>query len=122
MQVIPMANIRDKKYDLRELAQRIEAVRVSSVGEPAAFSSLEIENVQSVLESGIEFNPEVPLSDRRALIWTAIRSATEAGTVNRDSLIGALQQAEKEYLQRRASTFILVTSINLKSTALPPRI
>lgn len=114
-----MARIRDNKYKLKELAQRIEAARISPIGQPVSFQSFDIENVEAILESGVEFHPDVAPTDRRKLIWEAISSAATTKTIDEKALLDAIQRAEKTYLAQIPTKYVLQTSLNLKSSTIP---
>ncbi|HEU4454161.1 MAG TPA: hypothetical protein VFR81_13920, partial [Longimicrobium sp.] len=64
--------IRHKKYDLGELARRIATARKNAPGEAVSFDALQIENIESVLGTCVEFRPDIPEADRRALVAEAV--------------------------------------------------
>jgi hypothetical protein len=103
-----------KKYDLSELAQRIERVRDSQPGEPARFKGFEIDDAESVLETCIDFQPQIPEADRRGLIREAIASATQAGTVDAAALEKHLRGAERKYLQTPLVEYVIASSVTVR--------
>jgi hypothetical protein len=109
-----MPRIRDeKRYKLPELAREIEEARNNHAGQPVSFEAFRIENVQSVLESGIDFHPEIPDADRRNLIWKAILNAATNGVVDSSSLMSHLTQAEDNYLRSPLQDYVLATSLTI---------
>jgi hypothetical protein len=109
-----MPRVRDKKrYDLEELARQIEEIKQNEVGAPASFSAFEFDTLRSVLETCIDFHPEVPIPDRDKLIWQAASNAATAGVVTAESLLVGLDQAERAYLRSPIQNYILATSITV---------
>lgn len=105
------------RYDLEELARRTQKNRASL--DPLSFSSFDIENIRSILESGVEFRPEVPEADRRGLIWAAISKAGLSPEITARVLETALREQEETYLQKALRSFVLATSITLDPHVAP---
>lgn len=101
----------DSRYDLHELARRAEEARQSG----ASFDAFPIEMVQSVLESCVDFHPEVAEADQKGLIWGGITGAAAAGTITASALEQQLRQAENQYLRRPIVPYVLVGSLTIKS-------
>lgn len=117
-----MPQVRDKRrYNLAEIARRIEALRISPIGEPASFQGFEIEYAESILESGLEFHEDVAIPDIRRLIRRAISNAATNGAVTEETLTKALHQVEVDYLKQPPTNYILITSINLSKELVPTR-
>ncbi len=102
------------KYDLTELARRAEAVRLNAPGEPAQFRGFNIDNVRSILESCVGFHRELPEADRRGRIWEALVNAAKGGVITAARLEGALEDAERVYLQRPLLPYVMATSLTLQ--------
>jgi hypothetical protein len=108
-----MPKIKDeKRYKLSDLAREVEATRSSKLGEPAAFDWFLFQNVLSVLESCLEFDPEIPQVDRSKLIKDAVLDAANIGTVDDKSLMRSLWQFENKYTNTPLQDYILATSIS----------
>lgn len=100
-----------KKYDLSEIARRIQDDRKSI--DPVSFSGFGVENAQSILESGVDFRPEVAEADKRRLIWRAISTAAASETITAEVLKGALREQELAYLREPVRRYILATSLTI---------
>lgn len=109
-----MTRLRHKKYKLDEIARQIENARKSPVGQPAEFDAFLINHVLSVVESAIDFQPQVAEIDRRNVIWNAISTSVQSGTIDAQSLLQQLQQAEDDYLRQQEQDFVLATSITIR--------
>jgi hypothetical protein len=106
--------IRDNKYDLAELTRRLIAARTSEPGQPPAFKYVECENVLSILESGIDFRPEIPEIDRRDIIWGAVIAAAAEKDCGADTVINHLSESEIRYLRKPLAEYILATSLGFR--------
>jgi hypothetical protein len=63
------------KDSINELTDRLEKARVSKPGQPASFEGFVFDQVISVLESAIDFRAEIPETDRRGILFEAIKAA-----------------------------------------------
>jgi len=108
-----MAKVRDKKYDLREIARRIEEVKKNEAGQPAAFEGFAIHEIYSILDSAVEFHPEIPDADKQRLIRKGVHTSAANSEINAENLLTQINQAEREYLSVRPSNFVLATSISV---------
>jgi len=109
-----MARLHLPQSALEEVTRRIEAARGSPVGEPVVFNDIQLDEIQSVLESGIDFQPQVAEADRGELIQGAIFTAARAGIVDGASLKRHVQQAENGYLRRPIQDYVLATTIGIR--------
>lgn len=101
------------KYDLGELANRIQSVRSSEHGQPITFRGFHIDDIQSVLETCIDFNPAVSESDREGLIWQGITQAAEHAKIDAARLEQSLRQAERNYLRRPLQDYVVASSLSI---------
>lgn len=101
------------KYDLGELARRIQSVRSSEPGQPPSFKGFGIDDIQSVLETCIDFNPAVAESDRENLIWQGITRAAEHAEINAALLEQSLRQVERNYLRRPLQDYVVASSLSI---------
>lgn len=91
------------RYDLTELARRIQQNRLGTA--PVSFSGFDVQNTQSILESGVEFRQEVPEADKRRLIWHAISEAASHQTITAD-VLEAQPEAARDRLSPRARALL----------------
>src|SRR5690349_4483379 len=110
---VSMTRAHLKQSVLEEIARRIEASRGSTVGETVVLHDFQVDDILAVLESGIDFQPEVAEADRGNLIRGAIFAAVQAGTVDRALLMHHVQQAENGYLRRPIQDYVLATSVGV---------
>jgi hypothetical protein len=73
------------------------------------------EEISSVLESAIDFRPEIPEIDRRGILFEAIRAAGKA-TLSPATLENHLKGCENDYLSRRKEQFVLASSLSIRNT------
>jgi hypothetical protein len=102
-----------KKYDLGELARRVQAARTNKPGEPVTFNSFEIHNIESVLATCIDFPASIPESDREGLIRQAIERAAKQAEIDATRLENCVREAEREYLQQPLMTYVVASSLTL---------
>lgn len=103
----------NNKYDLEELGRRIQDARTSTPEQPAAFNAFAIDSVQSVLESCVDFQPDIPEPDRHGLVWKAITSAAASPTINAAVVAESLRNAEIAYLRQPFEKYVVATSISV---------
>lgn len=109
-----MATIDEKKYDLARLAALIAEIRIPHPSDPdgIAFSGFEFGNIQSILETCVQFNKEVAEGDRHHLIWAAIVAAARNKRLDAAALKRGVHSAESEYLKKPLQEYILVSSLS----------
>lgn len=95
------------------LIQEFEAARMSKVGDPAQFEYFQYHRVISVLETALDFRPDVGESDRVAIVEAAVASAAGEGLLTVTSLTAALERQEIEHIRRPPQAYVLVTSVGL---------
>lgn len=103
-----------EKYDIGELARRIQEIRSNEQGQPVSFRGFEIDNVQSVLETCIDFNPTIPESDRESVIWRGITHAAEHTEIDSARLQESLRFAERSYLRQPLKDYIMASSLTIE--------
>lgn len=108
-----MVKIVDKKYKLQEIARRIEEARTSRTGEPVAFDGMAIHDIYSVLESSLEFHPEVPDADKHDLVRKGVGLAAKDSEVKEEALLKQWNKLERDYLSVRPKDFVLATSVSI---------
>lgn len=102
-----------QKYDIGELARRIQAVRSNEQGQPISFRGFEIDDIQSVLETCIDFNPAIPDTDREGVVWQGIMHAAEHADIDAARLQEGLQTAERSYLRQPLKVFVVASSLTI---------
>lgn len=110
-----MASIDEKKYDLSKLAALIAEVKIPHPSDPegVAFSGFEIDNVQAVLESCVQFHKEVAEGDRRRLVWNAIVAAAKNTRLDANAVKRGIHHAESEYLKKPREEYVLATTLSV---------
>jgi hypothetical protein len=112
----------DKKYNLGEIARRIQSARTNEPGEPVAFSSFEIHSIESVLETCVDFPPFIPETDREGLIRLAVARAAEHLEIDAAQLERCIRDVEREYLRQPVKTYILASSLTISYFKALPKI
>jgi hypothetical protein len=102
-----------KKYDLGELARRIQAARTSAPGSPLKFKSFDIHNIESVLETCVDFPATIPEPDRESLVRQGVARAAESAQIDAAILEQCLREAEREYLRQPLQTYVIASSLTL---------
>lgn len=106
--------VHEDNYDFAELARRLVACRVSAPGEPFSYTGDGFDLVISILESRVEFAPEIPEIDRRALVHKAAIGAGTQATCEKGDLLRHLRQAESEYLSKPVADYVLAASVAIR--------
>jgi hypothetical protein len=104
----------NKKYDLDELGRRIQAAKAEVTDERIAFHAFAIGNVQSVLETCIDFPEIIPEVDRATIIWRGIMRAAETAPFDGTTLEKCLRSAETDYLRQPLQDYILASSMTFE--------
>jgi hypothetical protein len=109
-----MASIDERKYDLGRLAALIAEVRIPHPSDPdgVAFTGYEVNDLQTVLESCVQFHRDVAERDRRRLIWRAIVAAAKNKRLDAAALKRGIDAVESEYLKQPRKQYVLVTSLS----------
>src|SRR4051812_10024111 len=111
-----------KEYRCRihELTDRLEAARVSKAGESVRFDAFVFDQVVSVLESVINFRADIPETDRRGMLFEAVRAAGK-DKLDPAGLERHLKSSEGAYLRRPKAQFVLASSLSIANTLPPTR-
>jgi hypothetical protein len=106
-----------KKYrhSIHELTNRLEKARVSKADEPVRFDAFVFDPAVSVLESAIHFRAEIPETDRRGILFEAVKGAGK-DTLNPATLEKHLKRSEDAYLGRPKAQFVLASSLSIANT------
>lgn len=112
-----MARLVNKKYklsDLNELARQLEAARVNPAGDTISLRGAASYDIFTILESMIDFQPEVAQVDRKSLIGKAVGTALKEGVVTGERLLDHMKLVESEYLKQKIQRYVIVTSLNTR--------
>lgn len=104
------------KYNVDDLAARVERARRGTPPAPVSFDAFEIHGVESVLETCVDFQPAIPDPDRPEIIRAAIHGAAAEGVVTREALVRHLQQGEIAYLRRPLRDYVIASSVTIPAT------
>jgi len=104
------------KYEptLNEITRRLAAIRTLNPDGRPAFKAGEYSLIISVLESAIDFNPEIPHPDRPGLLRNAVSDAARGSELTPEILRKHLAGAEKEYLKKPLQDFVLATAFGVE--------
>ena len=90
-----------------------DARRVAPGGGVVAFSEAPLfEDAALAVESGVEFVADIPESDRRGIVSTAMFAAPAPLTPN--SLIGEINRRARDFLREPEHAYVLVSSISVE--------
>lgn len=103
--------LRDK-YDFDEIARRLTEARTQEAGR-FGFRGFLYENVRSVLESCIEFQPGIPDIDARKLVGNAMHAAIRTPEVTKDVIISAMREEEAKYLRRPLEDLVVASGMRM---------
>jgi hypothetical protein len=106
-----------KKYQdtLREITERLVAIRTFGPDGRPQFQLPTYSIITSVLESAIDFNPEIPDADRPWILRTGVSNASKENRLTPDTLQQHLKAAEREYLRTPVKDYILATAFGIRA-------
>ncbi len=107
--------VKDKyAHALNEMIGRLTAIRTFNPDGRPAFKAGEYSVIISILESAIDFHPEIPHADRPQLLRKAVSDAAKGSDVTTELLRKHLAGAEKEYLKKPLQEFVLATAFAME--------
>src|ERR1700689_723505 len=107
--------VKDKyEHALNEMIGRLTAIRTFNPDGRPAFKAGEYSVIISILESAIDFHPEIPHADRPQLLRKAVSDAAKGSDVTAELLRKHLAGAEKEYLKKPLQEFVLATAFAME--------
>jgi len=71
-----------------------------------------------ILISALEFCPDIPDSEKEALVKKGIQEAVRKGSLTTDTVRQTVSRAERDFLRRQSADFVLATSISFRK--MPP--
>lgn len=106
-----------KKYDERfkDIAERLRAIRILRPGERPQFPAVEHNLLVSVLESAVDFNPQIPQADRPSVLSRAVSDAVSQPDLTAEVLRKQLVDSERDYLRIPIKNFVLATAVGIRN-------
>jgi hypothetical protein len=107
--------VNDKyEHALKEIIERLTAIRTFNPDGRPAFKAGEYSLIISILESAIDFHPEIPHADRPQLLRKAVSDAAKGSEITPELLRKHLAGTEKEYLKKPLQDFVLATAFAME--------
>lgn len=105
-----------KKYteSFKDITERLKAIRTLRPGEPPEFPATQRSILASVLESAVDFNPQIPGVDRPSVLNRAVSNAAKQTDLTPEVLRSQLHAAESAYLKIPVGRFVLATSVGIR--------
>ncbi|HEX4792524.1 MAG TPA: hypothetical protein VH370_01965 [Humisphaera sp.] len=105
---------KDFTHYAEALLKRIWASAIVK-GEQVSFSDpFNFHENQSVLVEGIEFDPTIPSSEQRGLVWKSLLAAAKSGKTKPAEFLNELTRFEEEYKRRPPARYYLLSSVSVK--------
>jgi hypothetical protein len=106
-----------KKYQdaLRELTERLLAIRIFDPDGRPSFEFQSYSIITSVLESAIDFHPEIPDADRPWVLRAGVSNACKEKDLTPTALEQHLKNAEREYLRTPLKDYTLATAFGIRA-------
>jgi hypothetical protein len=102
------------KFNLATILKLLQkATNLNETGEPS-FNAFEFERVLGILESSAELDKNVPVNERREIIFKACLESAKSRSFSEVQFLAAFKKAEKAYLAAPPEPYIYVTSIGVK--------
>jgi hypothetical protein len=81
-----------------------------------AFSGFDISSsdLLPVLVSSLDFNPEIPDSERSRIVSKAVFSEAKAGTLDLKKIVGNVSHEENQYLRKPKRRFVLASTLSFR--------
>lgn len=105
------------RYDINILASEFEKIKQKE-GESVNFDGFRFADFISILESGYEFEKEIPKCEKQNVLRRALFSCGNKGEINQSNLIKEIKLSEKKFLNLPERKYKLVTSISIKYSPL----
>lgn len=108
-----MAKLRKGLSDLSHIADAAQQMAFAE-GNQSGFriggAELDLEEVKVVLESAIEFHPDVSQVDRIGIISKALFAVAKNGTVDHSTLWNSICQHEAQHIKKNRDDYVLLTT------------
>jgi hypothetical protein len=106
--------VREKyKNQLGELIARLIDARTTSAAEPVRFHAAQFALITSVLESAVDFHPNIPEADRSVLVREALLAAGKEAKPDQKQLEKHLRSGESKYLRTPSEDYVLTSAIGI---------
>lgn len=105
---------KEKLFSFDELARRLEKIKTITSDGKASFEGFEVGELETVLITALDWDDQIPPSERPGLVFKAISNAGIKGKITKETLLRELALLEKQVRLAPAREYIIASTISMK--------